>query len=76
MRILIATVTAGGGHLAAATALEEAWRNARPGDVVEKIDLMELFSPLHRKIYSDGYVKLVERAPELWGMVFAKSDNP
>jgi len=76
MRILIATVTAGGGHLAAAAALEEAWRNARPGDVIEKIDLMELFSPLHRKIYSDGYVKFVERAPELWGMVFAKSDNP
>ena len=26
MRILIATVTAGGGHLAAAAALDEAWR--------------------------------------------------
>jgi processive 1,2-diacylglycerol beta-glucosyltransferase len=76
MRILIATVTAGGGHLAAAAALEEAWLATRPGDVVEKIDLLKLFSPLHRKIYSDGYVKLVERAPELWGMVFAKSDNP
>ena len=76
MRILIATVTAGGGHLAAAAALEEAWRAARPDDVVEKIDLLKLFSPLHRKIYSDGYVKLVERAPELWGMVFARTDNP
>lgn len=76
MRILIATVTAGGGHLAAATALEEAWRAMRPDDVVEKIDLLKLFSPLHRKIYSDGYVKFVERAPELWGMVFAKTDDP
>ena len=76
MRILIATVTAGGGHLAAAAALEEAWRSARPDDVVEKIDLLKLFSPLHQKIYSEGYVKLVERAPELWGMVFAKTDNP
>jgi processive 1,2-diacylglycerol beta-glucosyltransferase len=76
MRILIATVTAGGGHLAAAAALAEAWRNARSDDVIETIDLLKLFSPLHRKIYSDGYVKLVESAPELWGMVFAKSDNP
>ncbi len=76
MRILIATVTAGGGHLAAAAALEEAWRAVRPDDVVEKIDLLKLFSPLHRKLYSDGYVKLVERAPDLWGMMFAKSDNP
>jgi processive 1,2-diacylglycerol beta-glucosyltransferase len=76
MRILIATVTAGGGHLAAAAAVEEAWHAARPGDTLEKIDLLTLFSPLHRKIYSDGYVQLIERAPELWGMVFAKSDNP
>ena len=76
MRILIATVTAGAGHLAAAAALEEAWRAARPGDILEKIDLLTLFSPLHRKIYHDGYVQLIERAPELWGMVFAKSDNP
>lgn len=76
MRILIATITAGGGHLAAAAALEEAWKAARPGDVVEKIDLLKFFSPLHRKIHSDGYLTLIERAPELWGMVFAKTDNP
>jgi processive 1,2-diacylglycerol beta-glucosyltransferase len=76
MRILIATITAGGGHLAAAAALEEAWRLARPDDVVERIDLLKFFSPLHRKIHSDGYLALVERAPELWGMVFAKTDNP
>jgi processive 1,2-diacylglycerol beta-glucosyltransferase len=76
MRILIATITAGGGHLAAAAALEEAWRAARPEDVLERIDLLKFFSPLHRKIHSDGYLTLVERAPELWGMVFAKTDNP
>jgi processive 1,2-diacylglycerol beta-glucosyltransferase len=76
MRILIATITAGGGHLAAASALEEAWRATRPSDVIERIDLLKFFSPLHRKIHSDGYLTLVERAPELWGMVFAKTDNP
>ena len=76
MRILIATVTAGGGHLAAAAALDEAWRALRPRDVVERVDLVKFFSPLHRKIHADGYVKLVERAPELWGMIFAKTDHP
>jgi processive 1,2-diacylglycerol beta-glucosyltransferase len=76
MRILIATVTAGGGHLAAAAALEEAWRAEHPNDVVEKLDLLKLFSSLHRKLYSEGYVKLVERAPDLWGMMFAKTDDP
>jgi processive 1,2-diacylglycerol beta-glucosyltransferase len=76
MRVLIATVTAGGGHLAAAAALEEAWCSLRPKDQVERLDLVKFFSPLHRKIHADGYVKLVEHAPEIWGMVFGKTDNP
>jgi processive 1,2-diacylglycerol beta-glucosyltransferase len=75
MRILIATVTAGGGHNAAAAALEEAWRALRPDDAVERIDLLKFFSPLHKRIYADGYVKFVEHAPELWGMLFSKTDD-
>ncbi len=75
MRVLIATATAGGGHLAAAAALDEAWRASRPGDTVEKLDVGKFFSPLHRRIVSDGYVKLVNHAPEVWGMVFAQTDN-
>ena len=76
MRILIATATAGGGHLAAAAALAEAWRTFRAEDVVEQLDLVKLFSPLHRKVHADGYLKLVERAPELWGMIFDKTNEP
>jgi UDP-N-acetylglucosamine:LPS N-acetylglucosamine transferase len=76
MRILIATVTAGAGHVAAAAALEEAWRAEHSHDTIERIDLVKFFSPLHRKVVSEGYVKLVERAPELWGMVFKKTDDP
>src|SRR5437588_7852740 len=75
MRVLIATVTAGGGHVAAAAALDEAWRALRPDDVVDRVDLVKFFSPLHRKIVSDGYVTLVKHAPELWGMMFAKTDT-
>jgi len=76
MKILIATITAGAGHLQAAAALDEAWRALRPRDTVEQVDLKKFFSPLHAKIYSDGYVKMVEHAPELWGMMFKKTDNP
>ena len=75
MRILIATVTAGGGHNAAAAALEEAWRAFRPDDAVERVDLLKFFSPLHKKIYAEGYVKFVEHAPEIWGMFFSKTDS-
>lgn len=61
--------------MAAAAALEEAWRALRPEDVAERVDLVKFFSPLHRKIVSDGYVNLVNHAPELWGMMFAKTDS-
>lgn len=76
MRILIATVTAGAGHVQAAAALEEAWRVARPRDSVQRLDVLEFTPKLYRKMYVEGYVKLVEHAPELWAMVFKKTDNP
>lgn len=76
MRILIATATAGAGHLAAAAALDEAWCAFQPNDTVERLDVVKFFSPLHRTIHAGGYVKLVEHAPELWGMMFGKTDDP
>lgn len=76
MRILIATMTAGGGHLAAAAALEEAWRVAYPRHTVKQLDLEKFYSALHRKVHSEGYAKLVKSAPELWGLLFKTTDDP
>ncbi|MBA4149827.1 MAG: glycosyltransferase [Verrucomicrobia bacterium] len=75
MRVLIATVTAGGGHLAAAAALEEAWRRLRPNDVLEKVDVLDFASKFYRKIYVETYVKVIEHVPELYAMMFKKTDN-
>ncbi len=75
MRVLIATVTAGGGHLAAAAATEESWKALRPNDVVERVDVLQFASKLYRKIYSQGYVKVIEHVPELYALVFKKTDN-
>ena len=76
MRVLIATVTAGAGHVQAAAALEEAWRSLRPKDSIQRVDVLEFTPKLYRKVYIEGYVKLVEHAPELWALVFKKTDNP
>jgi processive 1,2-diacylglycerol beta-glucosyltransferase len=76
MRILVATVTAGGGHVQAAAALEEAWKTACPDDEVRCVDLLDLVPKLQRKFYAEGYVKLVESAPELYELFFNMTDNP
>src|SRR5258708_16198875 len=76
MRVLIATVTAGAGHLQAANALEEAWRAMRPRDNVLKLDVLDFTSAFYRQAYVKGYPKLVEYAPELYGKLFEKSDDP
>lgn len=76
MRVLIATVSVGAGHRQAAAALEESWLRLRPLDEVETIDLLDYVPTLQRKVYSKTYLRLVEHAPELWGMIFNKTDNP
>ena len=76
MRVLIATATAGGGHLAAAAALEEAWKTCCPKDTVQQVDILDFFPTLQRKIHSEGYVTLADHAPEVWGMVFKETDKP
>lgn len=76
MRVLIATVTAGAGHLQAAAALEEAWKALRPRDTVDKLDVLNFTPKLYRKVYIETYLQIVERAPELWGHIFKKTDNP
>jgi processive 1,2-diacylglycerol beta-glucosyltransferase len=76
MKILIATVTVGAGHFQAAAALEEAWRPSRPRDTVQRLDVLEFTPKLYRKVYLEGYLRLVAHAPELWGLMFDKTDNP
>src|ERR1700687_4527230 len=76
MRILVATVTAGGGDLQAAAALGEDWEKTYRSDDVKRVDLLDLVPKMQRKFYADGYVKLVEHAPELYGLFFKKTDNP
>lgn len=76
MRILIATVTAGAGHCRRPPALEETWRALHPTDDVRRVDLLSFVSPLQRKVYAEGYLKVVAHAPELWAFMFNKTDNP
>lgn len=75
-KVYIFTVTAGAGHLKAAEALEKTYRDLMPNYQVKVIDVLDYTNALFKKNYSESYVKMIKMAPELWGLVYDKTDDP
>jgi processive 1,2-diacylglycerol beta-glucosyltransferase len=74
--ILILSVSAGAGHVRAAQALEAAAKTANPPLAATHLDLLTLVPKEFRKLYAEQYIKLVDRLPQLWSFLYAKSDRP
>ena len=79
-RILLLSVSAGAGHRRAAEAIRvSALQNKEDLDVCH-LDVMNFVTAGFRKIYTDFYIKLVNKAPTLWGYLYhatneAQSDS-
>lgn len=69
-RILILSVSAGAGHMRAAEALRAFASD--PGYQVEAthLDVMNYVTSGFRKLYTDFYIKLVNKSPTLWGYLY------
>jgi processive 1,2-diacylglycerol beta-glucosyltransferase len=76
LRLLVLSVSAGAGHVRAAQAIEAAARTAQPPIDVTHLDLLALVPKEFRKLYGEQYIKLVEKLPQLWSYLYAKSDRP
>ncbi|MGR4871795.1 glycosyltransferase [Variovorax sp. LARHSF232] len=74
-KILLLSVSAGHGHVRAAQALEATVRQHHPDCSAVHIDAMAHVAAGFRKIYADGYIRLINRAPELWSYLHQKSDS-
>jgi processive 1,2-diacylglycerol beta-glucosyltransferase len=75
MRILILSASAGFGHVRAAAALEAEARRIWPAGEIRNVDILDFTDPLYRKAYAASYLKLADRAPELWGYLYNVSDR-
>jgi processive 1,2-diacylglycerol beta-glucosyltransferase len=75
-RLLILSVSAGAGHVRAAQAIEAAARAAEPPFEPTHLDLLGLVPADFRKLYGQQYIKLVEKLPQLWSYLYAKTDRP
>ena len=75
MRILILHASAGAGHKRAAEALAAACP-AVGSDIQAAVhDILDFTPPLFRRSYATGYLDIVRTIPELWGYMYARSDE-
>jgi processive 1,2-diacylglycerol beta-glucosyltransferase len=75
-KLLVLSVSAGAGHVRAADAVVAAANAARPPIDATHIDLLSLVPRDFRKLYGEQYIKLVEKLPQLWSFLYARSDRP
>lgn len=73
--ILILSVSAGNGHVRAAQAIKAyADQCLNTSKVIHK-DVMLSMPAAFRKIYTDWYLNLASRFPEVWGWLYRKTDR-
>ncbi|HSI50233.1 MAG TPA: glycosyltransferase [Ideonella sp.] len=73
--LLILSVSAGNGHVRAAQALAAAAGALQPACQATHVDAMAHVAAGFRKVYTDWYIQLVNRAPELWSYLHQKTDE-
>lgn len=74
-KVMVLSASAGAGHVTAAKALEEALRESGVAQEVINLDVLTKVSPLMRSMYSQQYIRLVNRAPHLLGAIYDVTDH-
>ncbi len=75
MRLLILSASVGAGHVRAGDALLQAASAQGEGVVAEHWDVLEYTAPVYRRVYADGYLRVVDQAPALWGYLYARANQ-
>src|ERR1041384_3844936 len=77
-KILLLSASAGAGHVRAAEALEQAFKQRKDSEnfEVHPFDVLNYTNKLFRHLYSKAYIDLVNKMPEVPGWVYDKLDKP
>ena len=73
-KILFLSVSAGAGHVRAAQALE-AYASLNGDIEAMHLDVMDFVPKTFKRIYVDTYIKMVQKFPALWGLLYKKMGN-
>jgi processive 1,2-diacylglycerol beta-glucosyltransferase len=71
---LILSASGGAGHLRAASALAQAASTFDPPLKFRNEDCLDFTTKAFKKLYSESYLSLVNKAPELWGYLYSKAE--
>ncbi len=72
---LILSCSGGAGHIRAAEALHSAAQLSGLPIKTEHYDVLDFTSKLFKRFYSESYIQMVNRAPELWGYLYQQSER-
>ncbi|HEY3165935.1 MAG TPA: hypothetical protein VGK57_01830 [Candidatus Binatia bacterium] len=74
-RLLLLSVSAGAGHGRAAEALRAEAQASLPDVDAKHIDVMTLVPKSFQKLYTDYYIKIVDRHPSVWAYLYHATDK-
>ncbi len=75
LKIVVVACTGGAGHLRAGEALAETARKLRPRVAVEFWDVLNFTPGWFRRLYAESYLHMVNRTPEIWGYLYARTEQ-
>lgn len=75
LHVVFLSVSAGHGHVKAAEALAAAAHARSLPCTTTHLDAMAYVTSAFRKVYTDWYLQLVRRAPEVWSYIHQKTDT-
>jgi processive 1,2-diacylglycerol beta-glucosyltransferase len=77
-KVLLLSASAGAGHLRAAEAIEKAFNQTKDAGCREvmHVDVLNYTNKLFRHLYSNAYIDLVNKMPEVPGWFYDKLDKP
>jgi processive 1,2-diacylglycerol beta-glucosyltransferase len=73
--LLILSCSGGAGHLRAAEALHRTAPISGLPIRTEQYDVLDFTSRLFKRLYAESYLQMVNRAPELWGYLYQRSES-
>jgi processive 1,2-diacylglycerol beta-glucosyltransferase len=74
-KVLILSTKAGAGHLRAAAAIEEVFKETHPEVETRNVEALEYTNPAFQASFTSAYDKLASDLPSVWGIIYQQMDK-